>query len=175
MGRRHDEERTRQSRQSRPRRYDARNGGGYDYGPYYDRKGDVYFEDSEGYRQYRDGRDDGYDRDRDREREYYYREREQRQETKRTGLKVLGVICVALIALFGVMVFTAQDPSQTGQVPQQAPQQAPEAPQAPAVPENPASQELPPRERWVVKRYYGLDGRPPATLREIAREMGVVY
>lgn len=38
-----------------------------------------------------------------------------------------------------------------------------------------ALQELPPRERWVVERYYGLDGRPPATLREIAREMGVVY
>ena len=30
-------------------------------------------------------------------------------------------------------------------------------------------------ERWVVQRRYGLDGRPPATLREIADEKGTVY
>ena len=30
-------------------------------------------------------------------------------------------------------------------------------------------------ERWVVQRRYGLDGRPPATLREIAEEKGTVY
>lgn len=153
MSRRHDEERTRQIRQSRTRRSDrsdARDGRGYDYGPYYDRNGDEFYEDYDGNRQYIGHRDARYERDRDRD----------RQETKRTGLKVLGVVCVALIALFGVMVFSAQEPSQTGQVPQgsgeapqqqapqEAPQQAPETPQqVPAapevqeVPENPATQE----------------------------------
>lgn len=163
MGRgRHDE-----TRRSRTRPYDEnykpRRGGGGErredgfYGPYFTRDGERYFTDYDGNRYFseRQGsryedRYGGSDRDRDREREYHYRDREQRQETKRTGMKVLGVICLALIALFGVMLVTAEDPAQqTGQVqqapqqpaPQNAPQQAPQAPAAPEVPENPVSQE----------------------------------
>lgn len=31
------------------------------------------------------------------------------------------------------------------------------------------------KERWVIERRYGLDGRPAATLREIGEEIGAVY
>lgn len=31
------------------------------------------------------------------------------------------------------------------------------------------------KERWVIERRYGLDGRPAATLREIGEEVGAVY
>lgn len=168
MGRRRDEEQTRQNRtQNGVRRHD----GGYGdhqgrprdyrdearYGPYYDRNGDRYYESEHGDRYY-EGYDASYYRNRDSEREYYWRERESRQETRRTVYMVLGSICVAMIALVAVMAVTGDDSSQTaGQAPQQAqpvPQQQaqqapqpgtpqqPQAPQSPEVPgQNPASSE----------------------------------
>lgn len=35
--------------------------------------------------------------------------------------------------------------------------------------------ELTDKERWVIRRYYGLGGEPPMTLREIGLEMGLIY
>lgn len=137
MGRWRDDDRTRRNRTRRyeqsgyvsPRRgeqgygrRDYREDEGY-YGDY----GDHYEEDR-------------YYRERDREREYYWREREQRQETRRTGMMVIGAIFLALIALVGVMAVTADDSSQTAQ---QAPQGQP-APQEPAQqPQTPAQPQAP--------------------------------
>lgn len=93
-----------------------------DYGGYGDRYDDERYEDSR------------YGRERDRAREYYWREREQRQETRRTAYLVIGGLCIALIALIGVLAIIGDDPSQTAQqVPQQAPQQQ-NSQQAPAAP-----------------------------------------
>lgn len=39
----------------------------------------------------------------------------------------------------------------------------------------PALAKLSEKERWVIERRYGLDGRPPGTLQEIGKEAGVVY
>lgn len=146
MGRRRDEEQTRQNRtrnhsggytpgqgyERRDRRDEAR------YGPYYDREGARYYENDYGQRHYDERQDDSY-----------YREREQRQETRRTGMWVIGAIVIAVIALLGVMAITGDDSSQTAQQApqQQAPEQpvqpqAPQQPQAPAAPgEAPASSE----------------------------------
>lgn len=136
MGRRRDEETSR----NRTRRYDA---GGYD-SPHRGEQGYGRrdYRDDEGY--YGDYGDrfeeDRYYRDRDREREYYWREREQRQETRRTGMMVIGGICIAVIALLGVMAVTGDDSSQTAQQAPQgqpAPQQPAQQPQAPAAPQQP--------------------------------------
>lgn len=96
MGRWRNDDRT---RRNRTRRYDQ---GGYDS----PRRGEQGYgrrdyRDDEGY--YGDYGDryeeDRYYRDRDHEREYYWREREQKQETRRTGMMVIGGICIAVIAL----------------------------------------------------------------------------
>lgn len=134
MGRWRDDE---QTRRNRTRRHDQ---GGYDS----PRRGEQGYgrrdyRDDEGY--YGDYGDryeeDRYYRDRDSEREHYWREREQRQETRRTGMMVIGGICIAVIALLGVMALTGNDSSQTSQ--QEAPVQSPQQPQAP----QPAQQEQP--------------------------------
>lgn len=145
MGRRHDDE---QTRRNRTRQYP----GGYErrgdqrrgppdrsfYGPYYDARGNRFHEDQDGTRFYDDDYVEPY-YERDRDREGYWRDREQRQETRRTGMWVMGAIAVAVIALIGVMAVTGgEDSSQTAQQPQQqpAPQQAPQQqPQAPAAPQ----------------------------------------
>lgn len=109
MGRWRDDEQTRRTRSLRvgQRGYDQPRRGEQGYGRrayrdeegYYGDYGDRYEEDR-------------YYRVRDREREYYLREREQRQQTRRTGIMVAGAICLALIALVAVMVFTGDDSSQ---------------------------------------------------------------
>ena len=138
MGRRHGDEETRRNRTRKyPGGYDER---GYQhrgppdesyFGPYYDRRGNRYFEDQYGSRFYDDDYAEPY-YERDREREGYWRDREQRQETRRTGMMVLGAIAVAVIALIGVMAVTGGDDSS--QTAQQNPQQQP-APQQPAQPQ----------------------------------------
>ena len=158
MGRRHDEEHTRQNRTRQyPGGYDQRgyDERGYDerdyerrgyrdqdlFGPYQDSRGNIFYEDRDGYRHYEERPPAPYERDydRDQEQEGYWRDREQRQETRRTGIMVLGAIAVAVIALIGVMAVTGGDDSpQTAQqapqgqpAPQQAPQQQPQAPATP--------------------------------------------
>lgn len=139
MGRWRDDE---QTRRNRTRRYDQ---GGYDHpGRGEQGYGRRDYRDDEGY--YGDYGDryeeDRYYRDRDHEREYYWREREQKQETRRTGMMVIGGICIAVIALLGVMAITGNDSSQTSQ---QAPVQSPQQPQAPqpAQPEAPSAPTIP--------------------------------
>ena len=109
MGRWRDDEQTRRNRALRHDR------GGYDRPPRGEPNyGRRDYRDYEGhYGDYGDRyKEDRYYRDRDREREYYWREREQRQQTRRTGIMVAGAICLALIALVAVMVFTGDDSSQ---------------------------------------------------------------
>lgn len=151
MGRWRDDEQTRRNRTGS---YPGSPSGGYDrrrgyehrdyreqarYGPYYDREGARFYEDDQGRRYYDEDYDSRYYRERDREREGYWREREQRQETRRTGIMVIGGICVAVIALISVMALTSgEDSSQTAQqAPQQAPQQQPAQPQQPNSPAAP--------------------------------------
>lgn len=129
MGRWRDDE---QTRRNRTRSYDQ---GGYGS----PRRGEQGY----GRRDYRDGEgyygdygdryeEDRYYRDRDREREYSWREKKQRQETRRTGMMVIGAVCVAVIALIGVVAIAGNDSPQTAQqAPQQTPQQQPVPQQSP--------------------------------------------
>lgn len=109
------------------------------YGPYYDRQGARFYEDEYGHRYYDDTEYEGryhrgerdHERERERDREQFWREREARQQTRRTVYKVLGGVCVALIALVAVLALFGDDPAQPtgspGQVAEQeAPQQAPQ-------------------------------------------------
>lgn len=136
----------RQTQRNRTRSHDQ---GGYD-GREYGQRGYSDGRDSERYYEDRYA-EDRYYRDRDTEREHYYRDREQRQQTRRTGMMIVGGIVIALIALFGVMAITGDNASQTAQqtpqqaIPQQpAPQQQPAQPQQPQAPAAPSAPQVDP-------------------------------
>lgn len=149
MGRRHDEERTRQNRTRQypggydrhgydERGYDRRGYGDRNlFGPYYDSRGNLFYEDREGYRHYEERPPDPYDRDYERDRY----ERDGRQSTGRSAIKWGGIVAVALILVVGMVMATSNltsGPSDSAQqAPQQAPQQQPVQPQQPQVPAAP--------------------------------------
>ena len=166
MGRRRDESRT---RQNRTRGYP---GGGYDrpgygggerrgergneypdeglYGPYFDRRGNRYFEDPRGRRYYDDDFAEPYYPDYSRDRY----ERDHRRDAGRTAVKGLVAVAVILVLIVGMIMvtndFTGGPSESAQQAPAQAPQQQPvqpqpedftpeaPAPQAPAQPQAPA-------------------------------------
>lgn len=163
MGRRGDEDRT---RQNRTRGYSS---GGYErpgygrgerpgerrgeypdeglYGPYFDRRGTRYFEDPQGRLYYDDNFSEPYYRDYERDRY----ESDRRQSTGRTAIKWAGIVAVALILVVGMVLATddftgnssdsAPGAAQQPQAPSpQAPQEqpvAPQQPQAPSAPQQP--------------------------------------
>lgn len=152
MGRRHDDQETRRNRTRQyPGGYDRHgyNERGYDrrgyperdlFGPYYDNRGNLFYEDREGYRHYEESPPDPYDRDYERDRY----ERDRRQSTGRSAIKWSGIVAVALILVVGMVIATSNltgGPSDSAQqAPQeQAPQQQPVQPQQPQAPAAPSA------------------------------------
>lgn len=139
MGRRrHGDEHTRHNRtRSYPGTYERR--GPPDeglHGPYYDRRGNRYFEDSRGSRYYDEDFAEPYYRDYERDRY----ERESRQSTRRTAIKWAGIVAVALVLVVGMVMATdefAGGPDSAQQAPQQGVPQQPVQPQQPIAPQQP--------------------------------------
>lgn len=139
MGRRHDEERTRQnSSRQYPGGYD-RHGydeRGYDrrgypernlFGPYYDREGHLFYEDRQGYRHYEERSPAPYER--------RASVRGERQTTGGAAIKWLSIVVVSLIVVVGMVMATNNLTGGSSESAQQTPQEQPQPVQQPQAPQ----------------------------------------